>query len=107
MNKAYVFSRQQAVAGLASGMPLNRGRAGIAVFADLFLGPLARQGLLHALLLARLQVIRVALYFLMMSSVWTLRLNRRSAFSSGSPSCNRTSAKLFLRAKVKIKHFRG
>src|SRR5215472_6633839 len=30
----------------------------------------------------------------MMSSVWTLRLNRRSAFSSGSPSCRRTSAKL-------------
>src|SRR5256885_16107003 len=34
---------------------------GVAVFADLFLCPLARQGLLHALLLARLQVVRVAL----------------------------------------------
>jgi len=30
---------------------------------------------------------------LMMSSVCTFRLNRRSAFSSGSPSCTRTSAK--------------
>src|SRR5512144_2349859 len=29
----------------------------------------------------------------MMSSCCTLRLNRRSAFSSGSPSCKRTSAK--------------
>src|ERR1700737_3890275 len=29
----------------------------------------------------------------MMSSCWTLRLNRRRAFSSGSPSCNLTSAK--------------
>jgi hypothetical protein len=38
--------------------------AGIAVFADFFLCPFARQGLLHAALLARLQVIRVALYFL-------------------------------------------
>src|SRR3954469_24456290 len=28
-----------------------------------------------------------------MSSCCTLRLNRRSAFSSGSPSCKRTSAK--------------
>ena len=39
-------------------------RTGVAVFADLFLCPLARQGLFHALLLARLQIIRVALYFL-------------------------------------------
>ena len=30
---------------------------------------------------------------LMMSSCCTFRLNRRSAFSSGSPSCTRTSAK--------------
>src|SRR5215472_11873264 len=30
----------------------------------------------------------------MMSSVCTLRLNRRRAFSSDSPSCSRTSAKL-------------
>src|SRR5437588_12450239 len=37
---------------------------GVAIFADLFLGPLARQGLLYALLLARLQIIRVAFYFL-------------------------------------------
>src|SRR5580698_5714803 len=29
-----------------------------------------------------------------MSSVCTLRLNRRSAFSRGSPSCTRTSAKI-------------
>jgi hypothetical protein len=39
-------------------------RTGVAVFADFFLCPLARQGLLYALLLARLQIIRVALYFL-------------------------------------------
>ena len=38
--------------------------AGIAIFTDLFLGPFARQRLLHALLLAWLQIIRVALYFL-------------------------------------------
>lgn len=31
---------------------------------------------------------------LMMSSCWTFRLKRRTAFSRGSPSCNRTSAKL-------------
>src|SRR5438309_11538694 len=37
---------------------------GVAIFADLFLCPLTSQGLLHALLLARLQVIRVAFYFL-------------------------------------------
>lgn len=37
---------------------------GVAVFTDLFLCPLARQRLLHALLFARLQIIRVALYFL-------------------------------------------
>src|SRR5436853_273427 len=30
----------------------------------------------------------------MMSSVWTLRLNRRRAFSNDSPSCSRTSATL-------------
>src|SRR5215471_11341395 len=29
----------------------------------------------------------------MMSSCWTFRLNRRKAFSRGSPSCNLTSAK--------------
>src|SRR6202012_1257362 len=29
-----------------------------------------------------------------MSSCWTLRLKRRSAFSNGSPSCTRTSAKV-------------
>src|SRR5437660_9228035 len=28
-----------------------------------------------------------------MSSCWTLRLNRRKAFSRGSPSCTRTSPK--------------
>src|SRR5262249_18774375 len=28
-----------------------------------------------------------------MSSCWTFRLNRRKAFSRGSPSCNLTSAK--------------
>src|SRR5438270_319455 len=39
-------------------------RTGVAVFADLFLCPLARQGLFHTLLFARLQIIRVALYFL-------------------------------------------
>ena len=74
--------------------------AGIAVLADLFLGPLARQGLLHTLFLARLQVIRVALYFL--DNVFRLdftfkpaqRVFQRLAF------LNRTSAKLFLRAKV-------
>jgi hypothetical protein len=38
--------------------------AGIAVFADFFLCPFARQGLFHSTLLARLEVIRVALYFL-------------------------------------------
>lgn len=39
-------------------------RTGIAVFADFFLGPLPRQGLLHAQFLPRLQVERVTLYFL-------------------------------------------
>src|ERR1019366_6699819 len=31
----------------------------------------------------------------MMSSVWTLRLKRRNAFSRGSPSCTRISAKAY------------
>jgi hypothetical protein len=48
----------------AAGETLVAVRTGVAVFADLFLCPLARQGLLYALLLARLQIIRVALYFL-------------------------------------------
>src|SRR6476646_3362124 len=39
-------------------------RTGVAVLADLFLRPLASQGLLYATLLARLKIIRVALYFL-------------------------------------------
>jgi hypothetical protein len=39
-------------------------RAGIAVFANFFLGPLTRQGLLYATLLTRLQIIRMPLYFL-------------------------------------------
>jgi hypothetical protein len=39
-------------------------RTGVAIFADLFLGPFARQGLLYALFLTRLQIIGVALYFL-------------------------------------------
>jgi len=37
---------------------------GVAVFADLFLCPFAGQGLFHTTFLARLQIIRVALYFL-------------------------------------------
>jgi hypothetical protein len=37
-------------------------RAGVAIFADLFLGPLARQGLFYAALFTGLQVIRMALY---------------------------------------------
>ncbi len=35
---------------------------GVAIFADLFLCPLARQGLLHAAFFTRLQIIRVPLY---------------------------------------------
>jgi hypothetical protein len=35
---------------------------GVAIFADLFLCPLARQSLFHTAFLARLQVIRVPLY---------------------------------------------
>jgi hypothetical protein len=38
--------------------------AGVAVFANLFLGPLARQSLFHTTLLTWLQVIRMPLYFL-------------------------------------------
>ena len=38
--------------------------AGVAVLADLFLGPLTRQGLLYTTLLTWLQVIRMPLYFL-------------------------------------------
>lgn len=39
-------------------------RAGVAVFADLFLGPFTRQGLFYATLLTWLQVVRMTLYFL-------------------------------------------
>src|SRR3954467_4531351 len=46
----------------AAGETLVAVRTGVAVFADLFLCPLARQGLFYTLLLARLQIIRVALY---------------------------------------------
>jgi hypothetical protein len=55
------------------GVPLALGEAarrlvaigaGVAVLADLFLCPFTRQGLLHAALLSRLQVVGVPLYFL-------------------------------------------
>jgi hypothetical protein len=36
---------------------------GVAIFADLFLRPFTRQGLFHTTFLARLQVIRMPLYF--------------------------------------------
>lgn len=48
----------------AAGETLVAVGTGVAVLADLFLCPFARQGLLYTALLARLQVIRVALYFL-------------------------------------------
>ena len=63
------------------------------VFTSLLSIPLARQCFLHAALFAGFQVVGVTLTSLMMSSGWTFRLNRRRAFSRGSPSCTRTSAK--------------
>src|SRR5690349_18795301 len=63
--RAYKISGSSyAAQSKGGGKTLVAVRTGVAVFADLFLCPLARQGLLHALLLARLQIIRVALYFL-------------------------------------------
>lgn len=52
-------------------------RAGVAVFANLFLGPLARQSLFHTTLLTWLQVIRMPLYFL--DNVFCLNLTFKPA----------------------------
>jgi hypothetical protein len=62
------------------------------LFALFFAATFAGQRFLNSLLLAWLQVKGVTFTSLMVSSCSTLRLNRPRAFSSDSPSCNRTSA---------------
>jgi len=99
MNKAYVFRRRQGrrlKLVLESRLVRSGGNRGLC---GSFSGPFARQGLLHAFLLAGLQVVRVALY--LFNDVFRLDFTFKPAqrVFQRSPSCNRTSAKLFLRAK--------